>query len=158
GPTTGALDGNAAANRTSINATITGLNIANGATFWIRWSSIDAGSSDDGLAVDDFCLNPQGVPDVSVAVAPSTVDEDGATNLVYTFTRSNTSGGALTVNFSVGGNATLNTDYTQTGANSFSSSAGTVTFAAGQSTTTLTIDPSADNTVESDETVILSIT
>jgi hypothetical protein len=157
GPTTGALDGNASANRTSINATITGLNIANGATFWIRWNSIDAGSSDDGLAIDDFCLTPQGAPGVSVAVSPSAVDEDGATNLVYTFTRNNTSGGALTVNFSVGGNASHNVDYTQAGANSFSSSAGTVTFAVGQSTTTVTIDPSSDTEVESDETVILSI-
>ena len=157
GPATGALDGNASANRTSINGTISGLNIANGASFWIRWSSIDAGSSDDGLAIDDFCLTPQGVPDVSVAVSPSAVDEDGATNLVYTFTRSNTLGGALTINFSVGGNATLVTDYTQTGANSFSSSAGTITFAAGQSTRTVTIDPNPDDTVESDETVGLSI-
>ena len=157
GPATGALDGNASANRTSINATISGLNIANGVTFWIRWTSIDAGSSDDGLAIDDFCLTPQGTPDVSVAVSPAAVDEDGATNLVYTFTRSNTSGGALTANFSVGGDATFNTDYTQSGANSFPS-AGTVTFAAGQSTATVTIDPSTDITVESDETVILTIT
>jgi hypothetical protein len=37
-----------------------------------------------------------------VAVSPSAVDEDGATNLVYTFTR-NDSSGALTVNFSIGG-------------------------------------------------------
>ncbi len=158
GPTTGALDGNASANRTSINATITGLNIANAATFWIRWSSIDAASSDDGLAIDDFCLTPQGVPNVSVAVSPSAVAEDGATNLVYTFTRSNTSGGALTANFSVGGSATFGTDYTQTGANTFSSSAGTITFAAGQSTATVTIDPAVDSIVEPDETVILTVT
>ena len=158
GPTTGALDGNASANRTSVNATITGLNIAHGANFWIRWNSIDAGSSDDGLAIDDFCLTPQGTAEVSVAVSPSAVDEDGAANLVYTFTRSSTSGGALTANFSVGGSASLNADYTQSGASSFSASAGTVTFAAGQSTTTVTIDPTTDNTVESDETVILSVT
>jgi len=159
GPTTGALDGNASANRTSINGTITGLNIANGATFWIRWTSIDAGSSDDGLAVDDFCLTPQGgMAEVSVAVSPAAADEDGATNLVYTFTRSNTSAGALTANFSVGGNATFNTDYTQISASGFSSSAGTVTFAAGQATTTVTIDPTADGTVEPDETIILTVT
>ncbi len=39
-PSDRALDGNAAANRTVISPqTITGLNIANGATFWLRWST-----------------------------------------------------------------------------------------------------------------------
>ena len=50
---------------------------------------------------------------VSVAVSPLTTDEDGATNLVYTFTRGDSSG-ELTVNFSIGGTATFNDDYTQT--------------------------------------------
>jgi chitinase len=156
--TVGALNGNSATNRTAISHTITGLSIPNGASFWVRWTDFDVSSSDDGLAIDDFCLIPQGLADVSVAVSPAAVDEDDATNLVYTFTRSNTSGGALTVNFSVGGDAILNTDYTQTGADSFSSSAGTVTFGAGQSTTTVTIDPTADNILEPNETVILTVT
>ncbi len=58
----GALDGNLAANRTSISATVTGLSIPAGATFWIRWSSFDASGADDGLAVDDFSLTPQSTP------------------------------------------------------------------------------------------------
>ncbi|MBL8234913.1 MAG: hypothetical protein JNL98_40810, partial [Bryobacterales bacterium] len=58
GPATGALDGNVADNRRPINFTITGLNIANGATFWIRWASFDASGADDGLAIDDFFLTP----------------------------------------------------------------------------------------------------
>jgi hypothetical protein len=32
------------------------LTISNGATFWIRWQSTDATSSDDGLAIDDFSI------------------------------------------------------------------------------------------------------
>ncbi len=52
----GALDGNAAANRTALSGAITGLAIPPGATFWIRWSDFNAVSSDDGLAVDDFSL------------------------------------------------------------------------------------------------------
>ena len=51
-----------------------------------------------------------------MAVSPASVSEDGATNLVYTFTRNGVTSGALTVNFSVGGDATFGTDYTQTGA------------------------------------------
>ena len=94
---------------------------------------------------------------VSVAVSPGAVNEDGATNLVYTFTRGDSTG-ALTVNFSVGGTATFNTDYTQTGAATFGATTGTVTFAAGSLTATVTVDPSADLTVEPDETVILTVT
>lgn len=58
--TTGALDGNAEANRTQISHTITELNIANGATFWIRWTDFNASGADDGLAIDDFSLTPTG--------------------------------------------------------------------------------------------------
>jgi hypothetical protein len=56
--TLGALDGNAAENRSNISFTITGLNITNGTTFWIRWNDFNISSSDDGLAVDDFSLTP----------------------------------------------------------------------------------------------------
>ena len=66
--TAGALDGNAAANRTNVSATITGLSIPNGATFFIRWTDFDIASSDDGLAVDDFSLTPL---TVNAPVTPS---------------------------------------------------------------------------------------
>jgi hypothetical protein len=57
--TVGAKDGNAVANRTALSASITGLNIANGSTFWLRWSDEDATTADDGLAIDDFSITPQ---------------------------------------------------------------------------------------------------
>ncbi len=68
GPTTGALDGNLAANRTVVSFTLTGLNIANGASLWLRWQDFNATSSDDGLAIDDFSISapaavPQNTPD-----------------------------------------------------------------------------------------------
>lgn len=53
-----ALDGNAAANRAVIGATIPGLSIAPGATFWLRWNTFDIAGADDGLAIDDFSLTP----------------------------------------------------------------------------------------------------
>jgi hypothetical protein len=43
--------------------------------------------------------------EVSVAVSPTSVTEDGPTNMVFTFTRTGIISGALTVNFSVGGTA-----------------------------------------------------
>lgn len=48
-----ALDGNASANRAEVSATLTGLNVAPGATFWIRWSDININGADDALAIDD---------------------------------------------------------------------------------------------------------
>src|SRR5258707_8369592 len=60
-----------------------------------------------------------------VVVSPASVTEDGATNLVYTFTRAGFTAGALTVNFSVGGTAVFGPspdDYTQTGATTFNTS------------------------------------
>ncbi|MFM6590594.1 MAG: hypothetical protein ACKPJA_22535, partial [Microcystis panniformis] len=53
---------------------------------------------------DDF-------PSITLAVAPSSVTEDGTTNLVYTFTRTGVTTNALTVNYTVGGTATNGTDY-----------------------------------------------
>jgi CSLREA domain-containing protein len=94
---------------------------------------------------------------VTVAVSPASVSEDGATNLVYTFTRTGVTSGALTANFSVGGTGTFNTDYTQSGAATFTASTGTVTFAAGSGTKTITIDPTSDGTVEGNDTAILTV-
>ncbi len=52
--TTGSVNGNLAANRQNLSAVLSGINLAVGDTFWIRWSDFDATSFDDGLAVDDF--------------------------------------------------------------------------------------------------------
>lgn len=58
--TVGALDGNAAANRTALSFSITALSIASGASFWIRWLDSDlAPGADDGLGVDDVSLTPR---------------------------------------------------------------------------------------------------
>jgi Ca2+-binding RTX toxin-like protein len=97
-------------------------------------------------------------PNITLTVAPPTVSEDGATNLVYTFTRSNNITSALTVSYQVAGTATLATDYTQTGAASFSTTTGTVTFAAGASGATVIINPTTDPIFEANETVSLKLT
>ena len=68
--TIGALNGNAAANQTQISFEITGLNIAVGSSFWIRWTDLNASSADDGLAIDDFSITANGTP-LSPCVAPT---------------------------------------------------------------------------------------
>ncbi|ELR96933.1 choice-of-anchor Q domain-containing protein [Gloeocapsa sp. PCC 73106] len=97
-------------------------------------------------------------PLVFVTVSPSSVTEDGSANLVYTFTRTGNIGAPLNnVNIRVGGSATFNNDYTQNGANSFNTTAGTISFGANQATKTLTIDPTRDTTVEPNETVAITV-
>lgn len=75
--TTGAKDGNAASNRTALSSTILSLSIANGATFWIRWTDTDATGADDGLSVDDFSLTPQITLAASAQVGGRVVDGKG---------------------------------------------------------------------------------
>src|SRR5262249_39797594 len=130
----------------SNQGTVSGSNFANVLTD----DPAVGGTADPTLTTIDL-------PDVTVAVSPSSVLEDGPTNLVYTFTREGSTTLALTFNFTVGGTATFNTDYTQSGAATFTATTGTATLAAGSSTAVVTIDPTADTTVEPDETVILTV-
>jgi len=48
--------GTAPQQTTAVKSTILNLNIADGATFWIRWNDFDASGADDGTAVDDFSI------------------------------------------------------------------------------------------------------
>ncbi|MFM6252659.1 MAG: hypothetical protein ACKPEQ_26525, partial [Dolichospermum sp.] len=92
------------------------------------------------------------LPSITLAVSPSSVTEDGTTNLVYTFTRTGSTTSALTVNYSIAGTADA-TDYT----GATPGTGKTITFAAGSATATLTIDPTADTTIEANETVALTL-
>lgn len=78
--TAGALDGNAAANRVAISASISGLNLANNGTLWVRWTDINATSNDDGLAIDNISFAMAGDPPVDVP--PTVVSMTPANNAV----------------------------------------------------------------------------
>ncbi len=52
--TAAATDGNVSA--TSLSTTITGLSIAPGASFWVRWSDLNDAGNDHGLAIDDVSI------------------------------------------------------------------------------------------------------
>lgn len=99
--------------------------------------------------LETLTINVIAAPTVSIAVAPASVSEDGATNLAYTVTRSAASTSPLTVNLTTSGTATAGTDY--------SGGVATVTIAANATTATVTIDPTVDGTVEANETVILTV-
>ncbi|WP_456359977.1 putative Ig domain-containing protein [Xanthomonas translucens] len=91
---------------------------------------------------DDF-------PVASIAVSPASVSEDGSANLVYTVTLDQPSVSALSIGFSVGGTATSGTDYATVNS--------PLVIAAGQTSGTITVNPTPDTTVEPDETVVISL-
>ncbi len=85
----GALDGNAAANRTAISGSITGLNLGPGAGLWVRWNDIDVTGSDDGLAIDDVSFAVAGDPPVDLPpTVASTTPANGATGVALASTLS----------------------------------------------------------------------
>jgi Ca2+-binding RTX toxin-like protein len=126
-----------ASNPLSLNFTASGLGL------WYNTS--DVGS----WGIDNISVRVLDVPTITLAVSPASVTEDGTSNLIYTFTRTGSTTNPLTVNYSVGGTATNGTDYASIPAG--------VIFAANSATATVTVDPTPDTTVESDETVALTL-
>lgn len=99
--------------------------------------------------LESFNLTVSAPPSVSIAVSPASVSEDGATNLTYTVTRSLNLSSATVVNITTGGTATSGVDY--------AGGVATINIPSGATTATFTINPTVDGTVETDETVILSV-
>lgn len=161
GPVAGALDGNAAASRTPISATITGLSIAPGATVYFRWADFNVTGSDDGLAVDNFTLTPttDGAQSQSQTVAfagPVSVLEGnaGTTLLTFTVVRSGGINGdmAFTASFAKGA-----TDAADFAAGALPGPFGG-TIVAGQTSATFTVAVAGDLTPEANEAFTVALT
>ena len=86
--TAGALDGNTSGNQTSVSFSITGLNIPNGASFWILWSDSDiAPGADDGLAADNFSITPNtsvALPNLTITDVSANEGNVGTTSFDFT--------------------------------------------------------------------------
>ncbi len=153
--TTGAKNGNAAADRTALSSTISSLSIPNGATFWIRWNDTDATGADDGLAVDDFSLTPNAVPPVNLTINDVSLNEGNAGTTSFTFTVSLSSpAGPGGVTFDIAtadGTATQPSDYTQ-------KSLTAQTIPAGSSTYSFTVLVNGDTSPETNETFLVNVT
>ena len=105
-------------------------------------------------------INDDEKPIISVAVSPESVSENGADNLVFTFSRTGNITNALDVLIIIEGTASDDSDYSQTGINFGHPQYGDafyVQFEEGSEKTTVTVNPYADNNAESDETVTLRI-
>src|SRR3954463_11562994 len=154
--TTGAKNGNAAADRTALSSTVSSLSIPNGATFWIRWNDTDATGADDGLAVDDFSLTPNGT-----VVLPNLTGNDvslnegnaGTTSFTFTVSLSTPAGpGGVTFDIATAdGTAIAPGDYT---AKSLTGQ----TIPAGSSTYSFTVLVNGNTTPETNETFFVNVT
>ena len=144
---------NFATNETSktITVAITGdTSIENDETFLVNLTNPSNATLTDAQGIG--IITNDDLPSITLAVSPANVAEDAATNLVYTFTRTGPTANALTVTYDITGTADA-TDYT----GATSGTGKTITFAANSATATLTLDPTADTTVEPDETAILTL-
>jgi predicted extracellular nuclease len=153
----GAVNGNAAGNRTALAATIDGLTIAPGASFWVRWSDADATSADDGLAVDDLQLTPRGeggggLPVLTINDVTVTEGTGGITNAAFVVQLSQPAGpGGVTFDLMpVGVTATHGTDFTADALTG-------VTIAEGVSSFGYVVLVSSDSTAEPDETYQINL-
>lgn len=151
----GALNGNAAGNRTALSTNIGSLSIANGATFWIRWVDIDVTGADDGLAVDDFSLTPQAIIPNNLSINDVSLNEGnaGTTSFVFTVSLSAPAGpGGVTFDItSADGTAIAPGDYTT---NSLTGQ----TIPAGSSTYAFTVLVNGDTAPETNETFFVNVT
>jgi len=159
--TTGAKNGNAAADRTALSSTIPALSIANGATFWIRWTDTDATGADDGLSVDDFSLTPNATPVVNLSINDVSLNEGNAGTTSFTFTVSLSApapAGGVTFDIATA-DGTAQDDNPVTEDNDYvAKSLAAQTIPAGSSTYSFTVLVNGDTTPETNETFFVNVT
>jgi predicted extracellular nuclease len=155
----GALNGNSAQNRRALDATISGLSIPNGATFWVRWNDADGTGADDGMAVDDFSLTPLGgsgpvTPTLSVNDVSLAEGNSGTTTFTFTVNLSAPAPtGGVTFDIATADNTatTANGDYTARALTG-------QTIPAGSSSYTFAVAVLGDTAVEPNETFFVNVT
>lgn len=89
------------------------------------------------------------LPTVTVTATDAAASEDGPDGGEFTVTRTGSKAAALTVAYTVGGTA---------GASDYEPLSGSVVIAAGKASAKVEVEPLADSTVESAETVVLTLT
>ncbi|MEE6161246.1 Calx-beta domain-containing protein [Cylindrospermopsis raciborskii DSH] len=98
-----------------------------------------------------------GIPLISLASNYSGVSENGKTNLIYAFTRTQPPTNSLTVNFTIGGTANRSSDYNAYGATFTSPTTGNIVLAAGQTTTQIELVTIGDAVQEANETIVFTL-
>lgn len=157
----GALDGNANATLVSSTINLTTA-VGAGATFWIRWVDADATpGADDGLAVDNFSLTAHGaavaIPGtLGIADASATEGDAGTSAIVFTVNRTGGSDGAVSATWT----ATLPGGAGGADAADLAPGqvlTGSVEFADGQTSATVTLQVAGDTVFEPSESFTVTL-
>ncbi|HEX2834333.1 MAG TPA: IPTL-CTERM sorting domain-containing protein [Thermoanaerobaculia bacterium] len=150
----GAKVGNNAGNFTNVNYTMSGLAIAPGAAFWIRYNDVNASGADDGLAVDDFSIIANIAGGVMTINDVSLTEGNAGTQLM-SFTVSLTQpAGAGGVTFDI---ATADNTATTADSDYVANSVVGATIPAGQSTYTFDVTINGDTNQENSESFFVNI-
>ncbi|MBO9661606.1 ExeM/NucH family extracellular endonuclease [Dokdonella sp.] len=149
GGTAGALNGNLAANRLARVATISDLDIPDGAEILLRWSDPDQSGADHGLSIDDFSVTPHGSaaqPSISIDDVSHLEGNSGTTAFAFTVTLSEPApAGGVTFDIATAdATATAPSDYA---ARSLTAQ----TIPAGATSYTFEVQVNGDTTPEPDE-------
>lgn len=150
GATAVAFGGTAATAYTVNSATqITAMSPAGTGTVDIRVTT--AGGTSATSAADQFTyVVAPAIPSLSISDVTQNEGNSGGTAFNFTVTLTSASASAVTVNYATSnGSATAPSDYTAT--------TGTLTFAPGQITQTVTVQVNGDTTVEPDETFFVNL-
>lgn len=160
--TAAAIDGNAAANRTALSATVNVI-VSPGQEIWLRWMDVNDANNDHGLAIDDVSVTPQGggggTPALSVSDVTQAEGNAGTTTFTFnvTLTTAAPPGG---VSFDIAtADGTAQDDVPATEDNDYVAKALTgVTIGAGNTSTTFTVDVNGDAVTEPNETFFVNVT
>ncbi len=95
---------------------------------------------------------------ISTTTPTLTEGNSGTQSVTFTITRSGGIGVASTVDYALSGTAAFNSDYNNIQvSNGGTASSGTLSFAVGETTKTITVDVLGDDTVELDENIIVTL-
>jgi uncharacterized protein len=158
GGTAGALDGNAAANRTALSFTINGLNLADQQQILLRWSDPDHTGSDHGLSIDDFSVTPNGgvvQPTLNIGDVSQAEGDSGTTTFSFPVSLT-TPAGASGVSFTVN-TADGTTNPATAGSDYVAIVGGSGSISQGNSSTTVSVTVNGDTTSEPNETFFVNI-
>ncbi|WP_293337888.1 DUF4347 domain-containing protein [Microcoleus sp. CAWBG58] len=144
----------------NVAVTIKPDNIAENAETAILNFGTITGSVAGTIAQTTLTIPANGKISYAVAAGNASIPEGNTDTkpLIFTATRSGDIGTASSVNYSIGGTATNGTDYNNIGGTSgATATTGTIDFAAGETSKTITLDVLGDAVVESDETIAVAL-
>ena len=125
------------------------------ASFGFQATPGAGGTAATGLVIDGAAVTPPPppppvVPTISVGDASVSEGNSGTSQLAFTVTLSQATTGPVTVHYSTGnGTATAGSDYTAV--------SGTLTFAAGETSKTISVPIAGDTLVEANETLSIAL-